>query len=122
MFNSTSNFFTTPQILDLFFDTRLNSFAIPKIQLLLNTNTSEYAHNVFELSTLVDFLITSNSTSVLKLGLLELPNMEKTSINLINQNLLNEMHYLTAPKNEVYSMISILPEHQDTIEIFEVIS
>lgn len=45
-----------------------------------------------------------------------------TQFQKLNTGIINEMYALTTPKTDVDHLIEVLPEHQSTFEIFEVIS
>jgi hypothetical protein len=36
--------------------------------------------------------------------------------------IVSEMHYFTQPRTDAFKIVEVLPEHQITFEIFEVIS
>jgi hypothetical protein len=45
-----------------------------------------------------------------------------TDIFSLSTKILNEITFLTQPKTDPFKIVEVLPEHQDTLEIFEVIS
>ncbi len=35
---------------------------------------------------------------------------------------MKELHYLVTPKTDALRMVEIFPQHQDTLEVFEILS
>lgn len=47
---------------------------------------------------------------------------QNTYLYNLSNNIINEMSFLTKPKTDVLELIEVLPDHQFTFELFEVIS
>lgn len=108
--------------MDLFFDKSINSFTIPIIQDFLNQNTRDFILNSWGISQEFISIISFNSNLSLTSTSFNSTDLENTSLLQLSTNIINEMFFLTQPKNELFNLIDVVPEHDDTFEIFEIIS
>ena len=122
MYDTPSDYFSTPTIFDIFKTHSSNNLSIGSIQTYLNTNTSDSVNNLFLISQNhfsntffnVDFFLNNPFFLV--------SNLESTTINNISNSIVNEINFLTKPKNDAIEMLNIFPKHRNAIEIFEILS
>ena len=122
LYNNSSNFFNPSTIMDIFFDQTNLNFLIPQLQNLLNTNTHNFILDLWDFSHNNDFVISYNSDLVLSNLIFPVNTFDNTAIFNISNLILNEISFLTKPKTDPFKIVEIIPEHQNTFEIFEVIS
>jgi len=109
--NNLTNFMNPYTVIDLFFTNTDNKLI--DIQLYMNSKTNDYVLNCFS------FLKGSGS------GLLNRTPIFLNFPDDVSQSILGmttEIYKTNLLKTDVYNLIEILPEYQDIIEIFEVVS
>lgn len=122
LYNVTSNYFNPTTIMDIFCDKNSLTFIIPTIQNYLNTNTRSFILSLWDLSQNANFLIQTNSDLALMNLSFSSDLVVNTDFYKINSRIISEMSFLTKPKTDPFKIVDVIPEHQDTFEIFEVIS
>jgi len=122
LYNNITNFFNPASILDVFTMKNGTNFFLPLVQDFLSSNTCEFIKNLWILTKDNNNIIQNNSNISLIKTLIESDNLLNTDLYNINFNLVSEMFLLTKPKTEPFYIIEALPEHKDTLEIFEALS
>jgi hypothetical protein len=88
----------------------------------MNSNTKTYIKDLWDLAVSDTFLVKLNS----EVSLIDLSsNYDSDSYEYVNNivsKIVSEMHYFTQPRTDAFKIVEVLPEHQITFEIFEVIS
>jgi len=122
MFDTTSNYFNPTTIMDLFSSNRGEEFLIPNLQSVVSENTNSFFMGLYNLTQQNTFFMQYNSDLSLLNTSFTSNMFDGTVLNKISTNIINEMYLLTGPKTDVVEMTSVLPDHECTFELFEVIS
>lgn len=122
MFTTSSNFFNPSTIMDVFFVNQKAQFLTPQIQYYLNLGTNDFILEAWELTKSPLNIIRSN----VDLSFINTPfsatMFSDTYLYSLSTKMIEEMYAVTSPKTDPEKLIEVLPEHQFTFEIFEVIS
>ena len=110
LYNSVSDYFSLPNVFDIFGNKVYSELLPINIQFYLNLDT-ELLSSTLSLNNSVNLNFNND---------LLMPN--KGLLNDITTNLLNEIEFLSIPKNNAEKMSNIFPEHRNNIEIIEILS
>jgi hypothetical protein len=122
LFDSSSDLFSAPTIIDFFTLKNCNTLSITKIQNFLESGTYESMNAIHQLT------LNPDSTTLFNLDLFF--NSSSFDVNLIqnsqllnfSEGLISELQFLSSPKNDALEMLNVFPQYTSAIEVFEILS
>ena len=92
------------------------------IQNYLTMNTWDFTLSVWDLADNPCFLVSHNVDLTLLYFTAPVVDILQTDLYTLSLSLLRDIHEITKPKTYTEGMVRKIPEHQSTLELFEVLS
>jgi len=121
--NDLTNMFHAATTFDIFYFKSSDSFLITSLQYVVNSSTEDFFIGLHSYSHLhVTDLTIGSYCALLQdtfTGILAEPSPK---LRTVSSKLVQELLFLTGPKTEVFNLIKVIPEHEASLGLFEVIS
>lgn len=122
LLNPITNYFNPATLFDFFFFDLKISNSMSNIQSYLNDNTRSVILEMYKLASGNLHTLNYNTNLTLLNIKFSAEDFANSFVFNISTQIVSELNFLTKPKTNAEALIDILPEHTDTLEIFEVIS
>ena len=122
MFDSSSDYFSLPTIIDFFKYQNSNDLIIYKVQKFLDLGTYDSINAVHNLSTKSNSYDLFNLDLFFNTSVFNPSLLENTPVLDVSTGLINELKFLSSPKNDALDLLEVFPQYKDEIEVFEILS